>query len=93
MKNRSLHTFECKPINENKTKSMIDNLHPKSSCGKDGLSTKVLMLIKTEISEVVMLIIYQSIATGIFSDKLKKIKVIPLFKKGDDSIFDNYRPI
>ena len=30
---------------------------------------------------------------GIFRDKLKIAKVIPLFKKGEKSIFSNYRPI
>ena len=35
----------------------------------------------------------QILTTGIFPDKLKIAKVIPLFKKGDKSIFSNYRPI
>ena len=46
--------------------NIIDHLHPKSSCGKDGLSTKVLKLIKTEINEAVTLIINHSIPTDIF---------------------------
>ena len=32
-------------------------------------------------------------ATGIFPDKLKVAKVIPLYKKDDKLIMDNYRPI
>ena len=31
--------------------------------------------------------------TGIFSDNLKIAKVVPLYKKGDDRLFTNYRPI
>ena len=31
--------------------------------------------------------------TGIFPDKLKIAKVLPLFKKGNEHIFHNYRPI
>ena len=35
----------------------------------------------------------QILTTGIFPDKFKIAKVIPLFKNGDQSIFSNYRPI
>ena len=38
-------------------------------------------------------IINQSLCTGIFPHRLKIAKVIPLFKKNDPHIFDNYRPI
>ena len=31
--------------------------------------------------------------TGIFPDNLKIAKVLPLFKKGNTYLFDNYRPI
>ena len=32
------------------------------------------------------------ITTGIFPDSLKKSKITPLFKKGDQSLLLNYRP-
>ena len=35
----------------------------------------------------------QSLTTGIFPDNLKLAKVIPLFKKGDPTSLNNYRPI
>ena len=39
------------------------------------------------------LIINESLVTGIFPDKLKTAKVLPLFKKEDHAVMDNYRPI
>ena len=38
-------------------------------------------------------IVNQSLVTGIFPDKLKLAKVLPLFKKGEHTCMDNYRPI
>ena len=56
------------------------------------MSNNLLKLIKNEICESVTLIINQSLTTGIFPNKLKIAKVIPLFKKVIYT-FDNYRPI
>ena len=39
------------------------------------------------------IIVNQSLCTGIFPDKLKIEKVIPLYKKQDEKIFGNYKPI
>ena len=39
------------------------------------------------------IIVNQSLCTGIFPDKLKIAKVIPLYKKQDEKVIGNYRPI
>ena len=33
------------------------------------------------------------LTTGIFPDKLQIAKVIPVYKKGEQTVFSNYRPI
>ena len=71
----------------------IQNLKPKSSSGYDQISSKLLKEIGPIISQHLCLIINQSLCTGIFLDRLKLAKVIPLFKKGDKLLFENYRPI
>ena len=70
-----------------------NNLKPKQSCGHDGISTKLLKTCKHAICKPLTLIINQILSTGIFPDNIKVAKVIPLFKKGDKALFDNYRPI
>ena len=77
----------------NSTSNVINNLKTKTSCGEDGLSVKLLKLINNDICSSITLIINQSFMSGIFPEQLKIAKVIPIFKKGDASIFSNYRPI
>ena len=72
---------------------ILNNLKPKASCGYEGISTKLLKTCKFEICKSLTLIINQTLSTGIFPDTLKIAKVIPLYKKGDKALFENYRPI
>ena len=72
---------------------IIRNLRPKSSAGCDNISTKLLKEIENVVSRPLSIIINQSLCTGIFPDKLKIAKVIPLYKKDDNKLFGNYRPI
>ena len=65
---------------------IISNLKPKSS-------SKLLKYIGDIVSVPLSIIVNQSLCTGIFPDKLKIAKVIPLYKKQDEKIFGNYRPI
>ena len=87
------HRFQFTPVTEHEVTRIIDMLKPKSSHGFDGLSVKLLKLILKDISKSVTLVINQSLHTGIFPDLLKIAKVIPIHKKDDNTILDNYRPI
>ena len=82
--------FKC--ITDNDTKKAIDRLENKSSSGHDGISNKLFILLKMELSKSLTLIINQMI-TGVFPDSFKISKITPLFKKGDVSLLSNYRPI
>ena len=88
-----LSKFAFSPTNNNEILKIIDTFLPKTSCGEDGLSMKLLKRIKHTILNSLTLIINQSLNTGIFPENLKQAKVLPLFKKGDTHVMNNYRPI
>ena len=63
------------------------------SSGKDGVSNIVFKAIMPVILKPLTLIINQMLNTSIFPDNLKIAKVVPHYKKGDDGLSTNYRPI
>ncbi len=93
LKIRHNQIFKFSEVQTDTIESIIDKLKPKSSFGWDGISSKLLKCIKSAIVKPITIIINQSLKTGIFPDKLKIAKVIPLFKKDDETCFSNYRPI
>jgi len=85
--------FEFHEINKETVIKVIDTLKSKTSCGFDGMSNKLLKYLKYDLAYPLSLIINQSIRTGIFPDTLKIAKVLPFYKKGNDKLFENYRPV
>jgi hypothetical protein len=59
----------------------------------EGVSTKMVKFIGSEISFPLSHIFNLSLSCGIFPNKLKLCRVIPIFKSGNSSECDNYRPI
>jgi hypothetical protein len=65
----------------------------KKSLDLDGISTSLIKNIATEISIPLAHIFNLSLTTGVFPNKLKKSRIVPIFKSGDPESCDNYRPI
>ena len=87
-------TFQFKNIDDISILNIINELPNKSSTGFDDISMTLLKEIKTEIIPALTCIFNQSLNTGIFPEKLKVAKVIPIHKKGslnDISIFLDLR--
>ena len=56
-------------------------------------SSKFIKQITPSIITPLTLVINQILNTGIFPDKLNIAKVVPIFKKGDHTLMNNYRPM
>ena len=89
----SITTFNFTYTNSDEVRILINNLKPKQSAGHDSISSKLLKDIGHIIAPTLSVIINQSLYTGIFPKQLKTAKVIPLFKKGEETSIENYRPI
>ena len=85
------HSFQ--PIDNTVTLQLLSKFTATHSCGNDNISNTVLKYISIEVSECITLIVNQSIKTGIYPDKLKVAKVVPVFKKEDKLQLKNYRPV
>ena len=59
----------------------------------DGISLSLLKVVASEISPPLGHIFNLSLETGTFPEKLKSSRVVPIFKAGDKTSCDNYRPI
>ena len=91
------HRFNFELTTTAIVEKIIQDLEPKTSCGHDNFSAKVLKQVASLLIVPITKTINQSITTGIYPDLLKKSIVSPLFKdspkKPNPSIFNNYRPI
>jgi hypothetical protein len=76
---RVLNTIKC-----------FDN---KSSVDLDGLSLNFIKFIALEICTPLAHIFNLSLTQGIFPERLKTSRIVPIFKTGDKHLCDNYRPI
>jgi len=72
---------------------ILKTLEPKKSKDLDGISSHLIKFLNTTISVPLAHIFNLSLTTGIYPDRLKKSRIVPIFKGGDPYSCDNYRPI
>ena len=93
LRGQKTHSLKFRTITEATLGKIIDNLPSKNSSGYDMISLKLLKILKAPLLSPLTIIINQMLNTGIFPNNLKVAKIIPIYKKDDQFIFDNYRPI
>ena len=87
-------SFNFQLVSIDHVEKIVDRLKKSNSCGFDGISSKTLKIVKTEVAPVISLIINTSFCTGIYPDQFKIAKIIPIFKnKGCKNDKRNYRPV
>ena len=87
------HVFSFEYTTPDRVVKIIEKLKPETSSGPDGQSSKLLKAVGNTLAPTLSIIINQSLYSGIFPDRLKIAKVLPLYKKGENWLMENYRPI
>lgn len=94
MKNpRNDKSLFMRPTDIHEVSRIVSSLKPKTSCGFDGISTKLLKSLHTSLSYPLTLIINKSLETGVVPRGMKVAKVVPIYKSKDKTVMGNYRPI
>ena len=81
------------PITKTEVEKYINNLKLKKSSGLDKIDNILIKELQDLISEPLSTIYSNSLTEGIFPNRMKTLKVIPLHKSKSKEETNNYRPI
>lgn len=88
-----LNSFVLLDTCDEEVAGIISNLKTDCATGWDGISAKVLKLIKDVVTPPLTHIINACMNRGIFPDALKRSILCPIYKSGNRDCVNNYRPI
>jgi Reverse transcriptase (RNA-dependent DNA polymerase) len=72
---------------------VIKSMPPKCSTDTNNINMKLIKFVAYEVCVPLSHIFRLSIDSGVFPQKFKNSRVVPIFKSGDSKLCDNYRPI
>ena len=92
-KNISPDQFYLQHVSENFVNTELSKINPNKSYGIDGIQARFIKDSASEIKLPITYIINLSIDSNTVPTDFKYAKVTPLYKKGNKSQVENYRPI
>ena len=91
------YIFHCQSCNINFDEQLISKLivvlNPNKAHGYDGLSIRMLQIGSYSISKPLSIIFRNCLKAGYFPTAWKKANVVPVHKKGNRQILNNYRSV
>ena len=91
--NRTNKTFTLKAPSINETIKLLRKINERKATGLDKIPCKLLKMAANIVAPSLSQIFDKSIHSGIFPADWKLARVSPIFKKGDKTDRNNYRPI
>ena len=93
LRNRAQNSFFLSSTDKDEIALIISSLDSTKSVEPNSIPTKILKLLKNDISCQLADIFNMSFTSGVFPSVPKLAKVIPVYKKDSKLDFSNYRPI
>lgn len=90
---RNPHSFVLGTVEGKEIIEIVSKYMNKTSKDCDDIDMSLVKKVIDGIVEPLTYIYNLSFKTGVFPEKMKLAKVIPLYKAGDSHVFNNYRPI
>ena len=87
------NNFFLEPTCDNEISNIINNLKNSNCTDVYGINSKILKETVSLILTPLTNFFNECLGSGVFPDSLKFSKIIPIQKKGDAALLDNYRPI
>ena len=91
--NGNINSMFLNPVSEDEIINIVKSFKPKHSNDNNDLSMYVISKVIKSIVRPLAHIFNVSFLSGLFPDDMKISKIIPLFKNGKKTEFNNYRPI
>ena len=86
------NSIYLKPVTNEELSKLLSEMK-NAAAGYDDMKPFVIKQASESLMAPLVHICNLSLSTGLFPTKLKIAKVIPIYKKGDSSSFNNYRPV
>ena len=87
------HDYSLTHTNSLTVEKVIKNLDTSKATGCDAIPARLLKPVAANLSQHITCIFNQSIDNCVFPWDAKLADVVPLFKKGDNLVIKNYRPL
>ena len=80
-------------ISKDEITKIIRSLDPNKAHGHDGISIRMLKLCASSISKPLFLLFKHSLENECFPNEWKKANIVPIHKKGNKQLIQNYSPV
>ena len=88
-----LPTIQPITINSLGIKKLLSNLNPNKAIGPDKIPGHFLKFFSDDLADIYQVLFQASLDQGVLPADWKTANIVPLFKKGNKSLPENYRPI